>query len=168
MLDNSTLEQVKQYNNNLKQYRAKSAQLTAEIEYINREIDNLCNELTAELGVQVTKENIEQMCKEQSEKIINSLQSGNAVLAKIASEEQNTTSVNNTQPAQPTFTQQVVQPTPVAPVTPITPVQQTMNVMQSNVVPQASVQGSVFNGQSTSLPNTPNGAVLPPLFNLGQ
>lgn len=162
MLDNSTLEQVKQYNNNLKQYRAKSAQLTAEIEYINREIDTLCNELTAELGVQVTKENIEQMCKEQSEKIINSLQSGNAVLAKIASEEQNATSVNNTQPAQPTFTQQVVQPTPVA------PVQQTMNVMQSNVVPQASVQGSVFNGQNTPLPNTPNGAILPPLFNLGQ
>lgn len=177
MLDSNSLEQVKQYNNTLKQYRTKSAQLNAEIEYINKEIDSLCAELTSELGIQVTKENIEQICKEQSDKIITTLQSGNAVLAKIASEEQNSTYVQNAQQTQSVVTQQVVQPAPVTPqsnvnmvqqTVPVTPVQQQVPVttVSSSDLPKA-VQGSVFNGQNNTLPNSSNGATLPPLFSLG-
>lgn len=178
MIQDINLEQIKQYNESLKQYRAKSAQLNAEIEYINKEIETLSAELTAELGITVTKDNIEQICKEQAEKINNSLQSGNAVLAKIASEEQNASAVQAQTTSQPVVTQQVVQPTPVAPVaqptavSQATPVVNTQPVMSEPVVSnmpvaQAPVQGSVFNGQNSTLPTPGDGTTLPPLFSLG-
>lgn len=88
MLDNINIEEVKQYNDKLKQYRDKASALKAEIEYTNKEITALCGELTNELGIQVTPENIKQIYAEQIEKIKSALQSGNAVLAKISSEEQ--------------------------------------------------------------------------------
>ena len=88
MLQGVNLEEIKQYNSSLKQYKDKAASLNAEIEYTNRELDSLCAELTTELGVQVTRDNVEEIYKEQVEKINSTLQSGNAVLAKIASEEQ--------------------------------------------------------------------------------
>ena len=88
MLQGVDLNQVKQYNASLKQYKDKAASLNAEIEYTNKEIDALCLELSNELGVQVTRDNIQQIYDEQVAKINSTLQSGNAVLAKIASEEQ--------------------------------------------------------------------------------
>ena len=153
MLQGVDLNQVKQYNASLKQYKDKAASLNAEIEYTNKEIDALCAELTNELGIQVTRDNIQQIYEEQVSKINSTLQSGNAVLAKIASEEQAASTVA----------------TPVAPVTPVapTPVMQTA-VPTPPVAPTAptaqeatSVAGSVFGTAS------PTPATLPPLFNMG-
>lgn len=154
MLQGVDLNQVKQYNASLKQYKDKAASLNAEIEYTNKEIDALCTELTTELGIQVTRDNIQQIYEEQVSKINSTLQSGNAVLAKIASEEQAASTVA----------------TPVAPVTPVaptTPVMQTA-VPTPPVAPTAptaqettSVAGSVFGTAS------PTPATLPPLFNMG-
>lgn len=153
MLQGVDLNQVKQYNASLKQYKDKAASLNAEIEYTNKEIDALCAELTNELGIQVTRDNIQQIYEEQVGKINSTLQSGNAVLAKIASEEQAASTVA----------------TPVAPVTPVapTPVMQTA-VPTPPVAPVApvaqettSVAGSVFGTAS------PTPATLPPLFNMG-
>ncbi len=150
MLQGVDLNQVKQYNASLKQYKDKAASLNAEIEYTNKEIDALCAELTNELGIQVTRDNIQQIYEEQVSKINSTLQSGNAVLAKIASEEQAASTVA----------------TPVAPVTPVapTPVMQTA-VPTPPVAPVAqettSVAGSVFGTAS------PTPATLPPLFNMG-
>ena len=145
MLQGVDLNQVKQYNASLKQYKDKAASLNAEIEYTNKEIDALCLELSNELGVQVTRDNIQQIYDEQVAKINSTLQSGNAVLAKIASEEQAPV-------AQAPVAPQVVQQAPVAPQA----VQQ-VPVAQEN----ASVAGSVFGtGQPT------NGS-LPPFFNIG-
>lgn len=150
MLQGVDLNQVKQYNASLKQYKDKAASLNAEIEYTNKEIDALCTELTTELGIQVTRDNIQQIYDEQVSKINSTLQSGNAVLAKIASEEQAASTVA----------------TPVAPVTPVapTPVMQTA-VPTPPVAPVAqettSVAGSVFGTAS------PTPATLPPLFNMG-
>lgn len=150
MIENINLEQVRQYNSSLKQYRDKSAQLNAEIDYINKEIQSLCLELTNELGVQVNRDNVEQICREQADKINSALQSGNAVLAKIANEEQSVTqSVQNMQ----STTQQVVQPTPVQPVMQQTPVQQTP--VQPTVQP--AINTSIGYGQQQSMN-------LPPLF----
>ena len=150
MLQGVDLNQVKQYNASLKQYKDKAASLNAEIEYTNKEIDALCAELTNELGIQVTRDNIQQIYEEQVSKINSTLQSGNAVLAKIASEEQAASTVA----------------TPVTPVTPVapTPVMQTA-VPTPPVAPVAqettSVAGSVFGTAS------PTPATLPPLFNMG-
>lgn len=154
MLQGVDLNQVKQYNASLKQYKDKAASLNAEIEYTNKEIDALCAELTTELGIQVTRDNIQQIYDEQVSKINSTLQSGNAVLAKIASKEQAASTVA----------------TPVAPVTPVaptTPVMQTA-VPTPPVAPTAPtaqetapVAGSVFGTAS------PTPATLPPLFNMG-
>lgn len=87
MIQGIDLNQIKQYNTSLKAYRDKAANINAQIEYANKELDSLCRELSAELGQEVNSTNVEQIYKEQTEKINSALQSGNIVLAKIASEE---------------------------------------------------------------------------------
>ena len=120
MLQGVNLDDIRKYNASLKQYKDKAASLNAEIEYTNRELDSLCAELTAELGVQVTRENVEEIYNEQIAKINSTLQSGNAVLAKIASEEQAlaTGAGQMSQPPVTPVTQPVVQPIPSAPTAP--------------------------------------------------
>ena len=144
MLQGVDFNQVKQYNASLKQYKDKAASLNAEIEYTNKEIDALCAELTAELGIQVTRDNIQQIYDEQVAKINSTLQSGNAVLAKIASEEQ---AASVTSQATAPVVQQATPVTPVAPVA----------TAQSN----PTVAGSVFGTAQ------PASAPLPPLFSMG-
>jgi hypothetical protein len=121
MVAGVNLEEVKKYNNALKQYKDQAAALNAEIDYTNRELDALCAELTTELGVQVTRDNVEQIYNEQVTKINSTLQSGTAVLAKIQSEE-----AADSQPAPQT----VVQPQVATPVA-------------SQVAPQPQVQAPV-------------------------
>jgi hypothetical protein len=144
MLQGIDVNQIKQYNASLKQYKDKAANLNAEIEYTNKELDALCKELTAELGVEVTRDNVEQIYNEQVEKINSTLQSGNAVLAKIAGEEQTVQSqpVVPTMPVAPQLTQ------PTAPVPPVQP-------------------QTVFNGQATTMPGQSLDSLQQPLFHLG-
>lgn len=146
MLQNVDLNQIKQYNASLKQYKDKAAQLNAEIDYTNKELDALCLELTTELGVQVTRDNIEQIYEEQVNKINSTLQSGNAVLAKIANEEQ----IAQQQSLQAT-TQVSVQQATVQTQVPQAPVMQQPEISSvgSNITQQAqpvnqSVAGSIF------------------------
>lgn len=87
-MNNVNIEEVKQYNANLKQYTAMSSRMQAEKEFLLKEIENGCSELSAELGIEVTKDNIQQVRDDLCAKINSTLQSGNAVLAKIASETQ--------------------------------------------------------------------------------
>lgn len=83
-----SIEQVKQYNKALEGYRAKSAQLKAEIEVNNREIQRICSELSAELGTEVTPDNIKSIYEEQVKAINNSLNVGMSILERIKEEEQ--------------------------------------------------------------------------------
>lgn len=162
MLQGINLDEVKQYNATLKQYREKAANLNAEIEYTNKELDALCAELTAELGKPVTRDNIEQIYNEQVASIESTLQSGKAVLAKIAGEEQNKSQVvgqvNTVSPVPSAPSMQGTVSQPSMGVTP--PVQ---NVSQ---VAPPPVQGSLFNGQAAAMPNQPVNNTLPPMFNL--
>ena len=155
MLQGVDLNQVKQYNASLKQYKDKAASLNAEIDYTNKEIDALCAELSTELGIQVTRDNIQQIYEDQVSKINNTLQSGNAVLAKIANEEQAASTVA----AQATpVTPQVS--SPVAPnfgVQQTTPTQNTLNETQEST----AVPGSIFGSAS------PTPGPLPAMFNIG-
>jgi len=81
------VQKVKQFNDELKAYRDKAAKNQAEIEFNNREIKRICDELTAELGIQVTPENIAEIAKERKEKLENTLREGEAILARIKQEE---------------------------------------------------------------------------------
>ena len=80
------IESVKQYNASLKQYKDASAKLTAEIEFNERELKTLCEQLTRELGVEVTVENIDKIYEEQVQKINQALETGTAILSKIEQE----------------------------------------------------------------------------------
>lgn len=176
MLQGIDLSQVRQYNSTLKTYKDQSASLNAEIEYTNNEIDSLCAQLTQELGIQVTRDNIEQVYNDEVAKINSTLQSGNAVLAKIASEEQNranSNTVGNTSGAAPQMTS--------------TPVQQNIADVQQSTAPVGNTNAGglsdntlpPFTGAAQPQFSTVNGAVdtndgaaqnmtLPPLFGMGQ
>lgn len=183
MLQGIDLSQVRQYNSTLKTYKDQSASLNAEIEYTNNEIDSLCAQLTQELGIQVTRDNIEQVYNDEVAKINSALQSGNAVLAKIASEEQNRANSNT-----------VGSTSGAAPQMASTPVQQnTADIQQSTADIQQSTApvgntnaGGLsdntlppFTGAAQPQFSPVNGAVetndgaaqnmkLPPLFGMGQ
>lgn len=107
------LDEVKKYNASLKQYKDQSAQLNAQKEFISKEIDTMCAELTKELGIPVTRDNAEQVCSDLCTKINNSLASGNVVLSKIASEMNKP--VTQAQAVVAETASQVVQSAPVAP-----------------------------------------------------
>jgi hypothetical protein len=157
MLQGIDVNQIKQYNASLKQYKDKAANLNAEIEYTNKELDALCKELTAELGVEVTRDNVEQIYNEQVEKINSTLQSGNAVLAKIAGEEQKALEQPQQVQSQPT-----VQSQPVVPTMPVAP----QLTQPTAPVPPVQPQ-TVFNGQATTMPGQSLDSLQQPLFHLG-
>lgn len=183
MLQGIDLGQVRQYNSALKTYKDQSASLNAEIEYTNNEIDNLCVQLTQELGIQVTRDNIEQVYTDEVAKINSTLQSGNAVLAKIASEEQNKANsgaVGNASGAVGNTGATAATANIPAPQVASTPVQQ-------NVAPVGNTTASgltdstlpPFTGAAQPQFSTVNGAVetndgavqnmtLPPMFGMGQ
>ena len=159
MLKDVNIEQVKQFNASLKQYKDKAISLNAEIEYTNKEIDALCAELTSELGVTVTRDNVSQIYEEQVAKINSTLQSGNAVLAKIASEE----AAQSAGQAVPVAPVTPVQAVPVTPVTPVAPVPPVPVAPVTPVAPAAPVGGQIFGNANVS-----DGGTLPPMFSLGQ
>lgn len=173
MLQNVDLNQIKQYNASLKQYKDKAASLNAEIDYTNKELDALCSELTAELGVQVTRDNIEQIYEEQVNKINSTLQSGNAVLAKIANEEQIAQQQSLQSQAQQTVTQQapVESQAPQAPQAPVL-TQSVLNQVENNGVAQGTQQipptqtvGQPVAGSIFGNPQVGNGE-LPKMFSM--
>jgi prefoldin subunit 5 len=176
MLQGIDLGQVRQYNSTLKTYKDQSASLNAEIEYTNNEIDNLCVQLTQELGIQVTRDNIEQVYNDEVAKINSTLQSGNAVLAKIASEEQNKANSGAVGNVGATAATANI-PAPQVASTPV----------QQNVAPVGNTNASgladstlpPFTGAAQPQFSTVNGAVetndgavqnmtLPPMFGMGQ
>lgn len=142
MLEGINLEQIRVYNNTLKQYKDKAASLKAEMEYTNKELDSLCAELTTELGVQVTRDNINQIYEDQINKINSTLNAGTAVLTKIASEEQGGVTTQSNVVPQP-----VPQPVPQT----VTGVVPPMPQVSTNT---AQTTAPIFNsqGQPSELP----------------
>lgn len=182
MLQGIDLGQVRQYNSALKTYKDQSASLNAEIEYTNNEIESLCVQLTQELGIQVTRDNIEQVYNDEVAKINSTLQSGNAVLAKIASEEQNRANSNTAGNVGSTVNAGTTAATANIPAPQVasTPVQQnTATVGNTNTSGLADSTLPPFTGAAQPRFSTVNGAVetndgavqnmtLPPMFGMGQ
>lgn len=87
------MQRVKQYNAQLKMAKEQSSKLRTEIEYSNRELNKLCEELSTELGTQVTPDNIQQVYEAEMAKLERNLQTGEEILARIYG---NSGVVNNT------------------------------------------------------------------------
>lgn len=86
MMNGVDINQVKQYNEQLKRYKEQAAKIKVEIEMNTSELNRLCEELTAELGVQVTPDNIEKIYNDRVEKVRNTLQSGTEIMDRIRQE----------------------------------------------------------------------------------
>ena len=128
MIQGVNIEQVRSYNNSLKEYQQKAAQARAAIDYNTNELNRLCSELSNELGIEVTPENVERIRAERIEKIENTLKVGNEILARIKSEEETINSANTIQQAQA----QGIPQTPVM----IQPQVQAQAVPQAPTMPQ--------------------------------
>lgn len=87
MLKGINMAEVEQYNRTLKAYKDKSADLKAELSFIQKEIASACEELSRDLNMQVTPDNIEQVYNAQMEKMESTLKTGEAILNKIMEEE---------------------------------------------------------------------------------
>lgn len=106
MNSNIDLREVKKYNESLKKYQDAAAQVRAGIEFNKKELARLCSELSQELGVTVTPENIEAIREERVAKALNTLSVGNEILDRIRKEEaQDASSSIHASVAQPTVAQ---------------------------------------------------------------
>lgn len=158
MVNGIDINEVKKYNETLRQYKEKSAKIRAELEFNEKELNRQCEELSRELGVSVTPENIGGLLAEKIEKINNTMQVGTDILNRIRAEENNASAQQNmggTVGQSVTVGQAAGQPVaPVAPVAqPVAPVQQAaVPNAQQVVIPSVPV----FNGLSDD---------LPPIFN---
>lgn len=79
---------IKKYNEELRHYKDKSANVRAQLELNKSELDRLCNELSVELNVQVTPENIEGIYAQCVDRVENNLKTGEEILNRIKAEEQ--------------------------------------------------------------------------------
>lgn len=86
------VQRVREYNRQLRECREKTSQVKAEMEFNRKEIARLCEELTQQLGIEVTPENVAEIYKDREEKIEATLKSGEEIMARIKAEEQR---VNN-------------------------------------------------------------------------
>lgn len=82
------MAEVEQYNKQLKAYKEKYANLKAELGFLQKEVLSACEELSADLGTNVTPDNIEQVYMSQMRKLETTLTSGNMILKRIMEEEQ--------------------------------------------------------------------------------
>jgi uncharacterized protein YukE len=78
---------IKEYNKRVKNYKDTAFKLKAEIQFHLNELNKLCEELSEELGIKVTPENIEKIRKERLEKIQETLKVGEEILDNITKEE---------------------------------------------------------------------------------
>lgn len=78
------IDEVKQYNAELKKNKEKSSMLKAQLDLYEKELATKCDELSRELGIQVTKDNIREVYAEYEKKVEQTLSTGMAVLRKIA------------------------------------------------------------------------------------
>lgn len=77
------INRIKEYNRELKVYTERSATLRAQLEVAKQDVNKLCAELSEELGVTVTPDNVDSIYKKCVEKINNTLESGEEILRRI-------------------------------------------------------------------------------------
>lgn len=85
---NLTTEQIKNYNKELKEHQERLANARSRKGVHEENLANECKLLSAELGIEVTPENIEQIYMEQMSKIEATVATGTEIMQRIKAEEQ--------------------------------------------------------------------------------
>lgn len=88
------IQRVNEYNRKLKDAKNEQSKIQNELEYSKRELNRLCSELSSELGVQVTIENIKEVYEQEMSKIERNLAIGEEILARICGGTPQNTSSN--------------------------------------------------------------------------
>lgn len=163
MVQGVDIEQVKKYNSQLKGYKEQASRITAQIDYSKAELTNLCNELTAELGKQVTPENIEEVYNEFMSNLKSTLDTGTTILTQIANDGQAQPASQVVPQAVPQVNPQMVNPVGATPVGANTVgAMPTFQQAQQSVTPQPTM------GQTQGIPlsDTTIDYTSQPLFKL--
>lgn len=84
---NVNVEEIKKYNTALKQQKDRANKLVAQRDYKKAEMEKACKELSAELGIEVTPQNVQSILEERQRKIENAVKTGNEILQRIHDEE---------------------------------------------------------------------------------
>ena len=63
-MENISLEDIKRYNNKLREYKQMASELKARIDFSRSELEKQCREISNELGYEVTPDNIEEVYRE--------------------------------------------------------------------------------------------------------
>lgn len=85
-MNNTTLdiEKIRGYNARLKTVRTEYSKIESEVTYARQELTRKCQELTAELGKEVTPENIHEIYEAEVAKINRDVSMGEEILTRIA------------------------------------------------------------------------------------
>jgi len=84
----ATLAEIREYNKQVQQYQKKAAELKASIDYKQKELATLCNEISTMSGQTVTPENLEAYAAEVEKRFEQTLSTGREVLARAKAEEE--------------------------------------------------------------------------------
>lgn len=91
-------ERINNYNKQYSEYNAKRMALKPEREFLEKEIDRLCKELSEASGIEVNRNNIQQVYDNAVEKLNEKLRVGEEIFNRIkASENMNSQQYNNQQ-----------------------------------------------------------------------
>lgn len=80
------IERVREFNRAYKQLKQREVELTAERDMNNKEIDRLCKELSAELGIEVNRDNAREVCERYVTELNERLGVGEAIFQRINAE----------------------------------------------------------------------------------
>ena len=85
-MDKIDIQRIRKYNEELTEQKRKASDIKARLEFNRGELDRLCKELTEELGVEVTPDNIEIVYKQALEKVSSTLEVGEEILNRLRGE----------------------------------------------------------------------------------
>ena len=80
------IQRIRKYNEELTEQKRKASDIKARLEFNRNELERLCKELTEELGVEVTPDNIEVVYKQALEKVSSTLEVGEEILNRLRGE----------------------------------------------------------------------------------
>lgn len=81
------LERVRSYNSKCNDYKKKLSNILAERKFMAERLEQTCAQLSKQLGVTVTPDNIEDIYNSKSQEIMQTLETGEEILRRIESED---------------------------------------------------------------------------------
>lgn len=82
-MEKLNIERIREYNTKCNEYKTKLSNTIAERKIMSDNLTNLCSQLSAQLGINVTPDNLEQVYTERSQAIKQTLESGEEILRRI-------------------------------------------------------------------------------------